>query len=99
MTRRIEIAASLSPDTDLEQAARQLGNGSQVTCFDTVPLALWIAFRHLDDFEGAVRHAVACGGDTDTVAAIVGGIVAARLGLDAIPPGWRLVVEPLPIQF
>lgn len=98
VTQRIELAATLPPETDIAEAARQLGNGSQVTCFDTVPIALWIAFRHLDDFEGAIRHAVACGGDTDTVAAIVGGIVAARTGLDAIPSGWRSVVEPLPIE-
>ena len=70
-----------------------------MTCFDTVPLALWIAFHHLDDFESAIRHAVACGGDADTLAAIVGGIVAARLGIDAIPENWRQVVEPLPIRF
>lgn len=99
VTRGIEAAAGLSPETDLEDAAKRLGNGSKVTCFDTVPLALWIAFRHLDDFEAAIRHAVACGGDADTLAAIVGGIVAARLGKDAIPEKWRTVVEPVPIRF
>jgi ADP-ribosylglycohydrolase len=30
-----------------------------VTTFDTVPLALWITFRRLDDFETAIREAVA----------------------------------------
>ena len=42
------------------------------------PLALWLACSHLDDYPGAVQKAVAAGGDTDTLAAIVGGIVAAR---------------------
>jgi hypothetical protein len=63
------------------------------------PSRLWIAFRYLDDFVGAIRHAVACVGDADTLAAIVGGVGAAREALDAIPPGWRDVVEPLPIKF
>ncbi len=99
VTRGIEAASSLSPETDLEEAARRLGNGSKVTCFDTVPLALWIAFRHLDDFEAAIRNAVACGGDADTLAAIVGGIVTARLGIGAIPEKWRKAVEPVGIRF
>jgi ADP-ribosylglycohydrolase len=60
-----------------------------------VPLALWIAFVHLDDFAGGIRHAIAAGGDTDTVAAIVGGIVAARVGAEGIPPRWLAAVEPL----
>jgi len=98
VARGIDAAAKLPPTTDLKAAAARLGNGSKVTCFDTVPLALWIAF-HLDDFEAAIRHAVTCDGDADTLAAIVGGIVAARLGVDAIPEKWRKVVEPLPIGF
>lgn len=96
VTGGIDAASRLSPDAELSEAVARLGNGAKVTCFDTVPLALWIAFRHLDDFEAAIRHAVAAGGDTDTVAAIAGGIVAARVGVDAIPTRWREAVEPLP---
>jgi ADP-ribosylglycohydrolase len=66
MTRGIEDARKLSPATDLGTSLMKLGNGSMVTCFDTVPLALWIIFRHLGDYEAAIRHAVASGGDTDT---------------------------------
>lgn len=73
----------------------RLGNGSWVSCADTVPLALRIAASHLDDYRGAVATAVAAGGDTDTTAAIVGGIVAARVSLAGIPPEWRDAVEPL----
>lgn len=98
VTRGIDAASRLSPDADLSEAVARLGNGAKVTCFDTVPLALWIAFRHLDDFESAIRHAVAAGGDTDTLAAIVGGIVAARVGAEAIPARWREAVETLPVS-
>jgi ADP-ribosylglycohydrolase len=65
---------------------------------DTVPLALWIATAHWDDYRRAVETAVAAGGDTDTTAAIVGGIVAARTSTTAIPGEWREAVEPLPLQ-
>jgi ADP-ribosylglycohydrolase len=95
VARGLGEAASLPPETPLGDAVRRLGNGSHVTCADTVPLALWIAFAHLEDFGGAIRHAIAAGGDTDTVAAIVGGIVAARVGLEGIPPRWLAAVEPL----
>ncbi len=38
-----------------------------------------------DDFQKAVTAAIECGGDADTTAAIVGGIVGARVGKDGIP--------------
>ena len=98
VTRGVEAAGSLPPSFGLAEAMTRLGNGSKVSCADTVPLALWIAFQCLDDFAEAVRHAVAAGGDTDTVAAIVGGIVAARVGIDSIPREWREAVEPVPVS-
>jgi ADP-ribosylglycohydrolase len=96
VTHGLRAAAALPASAPLDDAVERLGNGSHVTCADTVPLALWIAFGHLDDFASAIRHAVAAGGDTDTVAAIVGGIVAARVGIEGIPEHWRATVEPLP---
>jgi hypothetical protein len=39
------------------EAAYELGNGSQATAQDTVPLALWVAATHLHDYPGA-NHAV-----------------------------------------
>jgi ADP-ribosylglycohydrolase len=35
-------------------------------------------------------------GDGDTTYAMVGGIVAMRVGMDAIPKAWREAPEPLP---
>jgi ADP-ribosylglycohydrolase/O-acetyl-ADP-ribose deacetylase (regulator of RNase III) len=40
------------------------------------------------DFEDAMRRAFFAGGDVDTVAAMVGGIVGAQLGLSALPQRW-----------
>lgn len=79
-----------------EQAARALGNGSRITAQDTVPFALWASTRHLDDYPSGIRACVTAGGDMDTTAAIVGGIIAARTGIDGIPPAWLEHREPLP---
>ncbi|WP_131736722.1 ADP-ribosylglycohydrolase family protein [Actinomadura roseirufa] len=78
------------------EAARELGNGSRVSAQDTVPFALWAAATMLDDYEAAVRACALVGGDTDTTAAIVGGVIGAHRGADAVPAGWLAAREPLP---
>lgn len=50
------------------------------TCMVTVPLALYITYM-ATSFEEAIRKAVAWGGDSDTIAAIVGSIAEARWGV------------------
>jgi ADP-ribosylglycohydrolase len=77
-------------------AAHRLGSGRNVSAFDTVPFTLWCAARHLDDFEAGLRATASAGGDVDTTCAIVGGILAARLGVDGIPGEWLAAVEQLP---
>ncbi|NGY62966.1 ADP-ribosylglycohydrolase family protein [Lentzea sp. NEAU-D13] len=73
-----------------EEAAYVLGNGSRVTAQDTVPFTLWVAAHHLDDYRAAITACVKAGGDVDTTAAIVGGIIATP------PPEWRREREELP---
>ncbi|MEU4688518.1 ADP-ribosylglycohydrolase family protein [Actinoplanes sp. NPDC023714] len=79
-----------------DEAAYRLGNGSRSMAQDTVPFALWVAARHLDDYPAAITACVAAGGDVDTTAAIAGGVVAAYTGLDGIPASWLSAREPLP---
>lgn len=50
------------------------------TCQDTVPQALE-AFLESSDFEDAIRNAISIGGDSDTLAAITGGIAEAYYGI------------------
>jgi len=88
-------AAGLSAVT-VAEAAHRLGSGAQATAQDTVPFALWVADRFLDDFPAAVAACVVAGGDVDTTAAIAGGVVAAYTGLDGIPSAWLAAREPLP---
>ncbi len=57
---------------------------------------MWCAARHLDDYEGALWATASAGGDVDTTCAIVGGIVAARVGTEGIPVTWRDHAETLP---
>jgi len=78
------------------EAAYVLGSGAGAMAVDTVPFAIWVADRFLDDYPGAIAACIAAGGDVDTTCAITGGIVAAYTGLDGIPPAWLSAREPLP---
>lgn len=50
------------------------------TCQDTVPQAM-VAFFESNSFEDAIRNAISVGGDSDTLAAITGGIAEAYYGI------------------
>ncbi|MEV6138996.1 ADP-ribosylglycohydrolase family protein [Nocardia sp. NPDC051990] len=84
------------------EAAYELGNGAQVSAQDTVPFTLWAAASFLGDYPAAVTACVEAGGDADTTAAIVGGIVAAHTGVGCrgstrgIPEEWLAARESLP---
>ncbi len=56
---------------------------------EAVAQALYCVLRYPNDYVGAVRCAVNQDGDSDTVGCIVGGIMGARLGIEAIPADWR----------
>lgn len=59
------------------------------TCQNTMPVVFGILNR-ARDFEDAIRLSVAVGGDSDTIAAIVGGIAEAIWG---VPADMRAVAE------
>jgi len=76
----------------IPKAAARLGNG--VRSSEAVPLALYVAFSHLDAPMTAILAAVGCGGDSDTVAAMTGAIVGARHGDDCFAKNWHHSLEP-----
>jgi len=82
----------------VEQFADALGCADGVSGYalHTVPVALLAWMRHGDDFRAAVTETIRCGGDTDSTAAIVGGLVGAGLGAEGIPADWteRLLEWP-----
>ena len=96
-TRRgILIASGTRHDLPVNAVAKSLGNGSFVTAPDTVPYAVWCAAHHLDNYAEALTLTISGGGDCDTNAAIVGGVVSLAVGQKGIPDGWRREKEPFP---
>jgi ADP-ribosylglycohydrolase len=93
----MEAALALPGAATVERAARVLGNGSKTTGPDTVPLALWLAERHLDDLPASLWAVIEAGGDVDTLGAMVGGVVALHAPR-TIPPAWLAAREPLALE-
>lgn len=82
--------------TGLESQASVLEYAAQIGCErgvsgfapNTVAVALFAWLRHRGDYESAIRAVITCGGDTDTVAAVTGGISGAEVGEKGIPQAW-----------
>lgn len=85
-----QCAESVQTGHTTEEFAAELGLQKGVTgyIYHTVPVVLHAWLSHQDDFRSAVLDVVRCGGDTDTTAAIVGGIVGVRVGKAGIPASW-----------
>ena len=97
-TRRgIVEAAGMPLDAEPNDVGCYLGNGSRVTCPDTVPMCLWVAAAFAGDYEGAMWATVSTCGDVDTTCAIVGGIVATHARA-TIPPAWLAARQALPLS-
>jgi len=84
------VAQSVSrKETAADYAARTgSANGVSGYMFHSVPAALHAWLAHQGDYRGGITTVVRLGGDTDTVAAIVGAIIGARTGKDGIPAEW-----------
>lgn len=55
---------------------------------DSLEAALW-SFLHTKKYEDAIVAAVSLGYDTDTIAAITGGIAGLYYGVESIPENWK----------
>ena len=94
---RLEYAVeNLGPRSSTDRVADLLGNGRNISAMDTVPFCLWTAGRFLNDYSEALWQTVSVLGDMDTNCAIVGGVLAARLGVSVIPDEWHTQCESLP---
>lgn len=80
--QRGRYAVVLAPQWHPDRATEF--NGAVWPCLGS---AVW-AMRSTRTYEDAVRAAVDLGGDTDTVAAVTGGLAGARYGIHAIPARW-----------
>ncbi len=91
LLRLIQAAhASAQRKQSTESFANSIGQGHGVSgyVYATVPVALHAWFTHPQDYAAAIGSVIACGGDTDTTAAIVGAIVGAGVGKAGIRGDW-----------
>lgn len=93
-----QVTASVERGESTADFACELGLEKGVTgyMYHTVPVVLHAWLTSPTDYRRVVEAVVACGGDTDTMAAIAGGIVGAAVGTDGIPLDWRAGVAEWP---
>ena len=72
-------------DAEKHEPAAFENNGWVVSAFQ----ASWSAVYRADSLRDGLERAVRAGFDTDTVAAIAGGVLGAKFGAKAIPAEWR----------
>ena len=91
---RIEEMLAQRKKLVAREVVRSLGNG--VEAHSSVPSACYVALTYSPDFCEAVRAAVSLGGDTDTIAGMVGAIVGAHVGEKGLPAEWIEQLEEGP---
>ncbi|CAK0766438.1 ADP-ribosyl-(dinitrogen reductase) hydrolase [Gammaproteobacteria bacterium] len=57
--------------------------------YHSVPVVLHAWLKYGDDFRAGLTAALRCGGDTDTIGAMLGALLGSRLGVEQIPLAWR----------
>jgi len=83
-----EGAEELEFLVDAAGATRPVDGPDQGFCLFTAGLALRTAVTAAD-FESGIRAVIACGGDTDTNAAVAGALLGARDGSAELPAPWQ----------
>ena len=82
-----KIADAKDRQLSLSDFAQELGLKRGVTgyAYHTVPVALYAWLSHFGDYRAGLEAVLNCGGDTDTVGAITGALLAIN---SAIPEAW-----------
>lgn len=93
-----QAAASAAAGQTSAEFANSLGlaHGFSGYMYHTVPAVLQAWFKYPTDYQSAVLEIVKAGGDTDSTAAILGGIIGARTGIAGIPGEWRQAIFEWP---
>lgn len=97
-TRFSQLETALQSDLSVLDYAVEIGCDYGVSGFapNTVAVALYAWLRHRGDFAEMITQIIRCGGDTDTVAAIAGGISGVEVGEAGIPEKWIRHVSDWP---
>jgi hypothetical protein len=84
------LESCFARENSVSEFAKALGLNRGVTGYSlhVVPIALYAWLRYPSDFRQALTSAIRCGGDTDTVGAIVGALCGCSSGAQAIPDEW-----------
>ncbi len=88
---RIEraVASVAAGETTAEFATSQgWRRGVSGYVYHTVPVSLHAWLRRPSEYAAAVQGVIRAGGDTDTTAAITGGIVGTAVGREGLPAEW-----------
>jgi poly(ADP-ribose) glycohydrolase ARH3 len=91
---KIEEMLAQGKKLQAREVVQSLGNG--VEAHFSVPSACYIALAYSPDFCNAIRAAISLGGDTDTIAGMVGAIVGAHVGEKGLPIEWIEQLEDGP---
>ena len=91
---KIEEMFGQGKKLEAREVVRSLGNG--VEAHFSVPSACYIAITYSPDFCDAIRAAISLGGDTDTIAGMVGATVGAHVGEEGLPLEWIEQLEDGP---
>jgi poly(ADP-ribose) glycohydrolase ARH3 len=91
---KVEEMLAKGKKPDAREIVHSLGNG--VEAHFSVPSACYIAITYSPDFCDAIRAAISLGGDTDTIAGMVGAIVGAHVGGRGLPSEWIEQLEDGP---
>ncbi|MDA1016813.1 MAG: ADP-ribosylglycohydrolase family protein [Planctomycetota bacterium] len=94
------VAASIQAGRTTSEFAVGLGLEAGVSgyTYHTVPVAIHAWLAHRVDYRSAVMEVIECGGDADTTAAIVGGIIGAGAGESVIPAEWVAMLIAWPMS-
>lgn len=93
------LKVSLEQNLSVKEYADLIGLSKGVTgyIYHTIPIVLycWLYYENNRDFNSAIKNIITLGGDTDTTAAILGGIMGAEGNLDFINSDWlNFIIEP-----
>lgn len=99
MERAIEYAEEGRNTQDLANSMG-LTRGVGGYVYHCIPVVIHCWLSHQSNFQTAMDAIISCGGDTDTNAAMVGGIIGASTGRDSIPPAWidGLILYPMSFE-
>lgn len=70
--------------------AAKLANNKGISgyIYNTVPAVIQVWLKNQDSYSQGIREIIYLGGDTNTTAAILGGIIGASVGVSGIPRKW-----------